>query len=59
MTTIQPESESIRKAARWIAEEHKYAPEKSVDKLIEAACLKFNLSPLEEEFLHRHFKGSV
>ena len=56
MTTIQPESESIRKATRWIVEERKYEPEKSISKLIEEAGLKFNLSPLEEEFLLRILK---
>ena len=56
MTTIQPDSEPIRKATRWIAEERKYGSEKPITKLIEEAGLKFNLSPLEEEFLARHFK---
>ena len=55
MTTIQPESENIRKATRWLVAEHQYEPQKSLEKLIEEACLKFNLSPLEEEFLHRQF----
>ena len=55
MTTIQPESESIRKATRWIMEERKYEPDKTLTQLIEEAGLKFNLSPLEEEFLGRHF----
>ena len=56
MTTIQPDSEGIRKATKWIAEERKYEPDKPLTKLIEEAGLKFNLSPLEEEFLGRHFR---
>jgi hypothetical protein len=53
MTTIQPENENIRKAARWVVEERTYNPDQSLGKLIEAAAAKFDLSPLETEFLER------
>ena len=56
MTTIQPEGEQIRKALKWIAGEQKDAPEKSRMKLVGEAGLKFNLSPLEEEYLDRMLK---
>jgi len=56
MTTIQPEGEQIRKALKWIAGELKDAPEKSRMKLVGEAGLKFNLSPLEEEYLDRMLK---
>jgi len=49
--SIQPEGEDLRKAVKWISEEHKYNPETKYSKLIEAACLKFNLSPKEAEYL--------
>jgi hypothetical protein len=51
MTTIQPEGENLRKAVKWIAAERKYDPGKKPAKLIEQACLKFNLSPREAEYL--------
>ncbi len=51
MSTIQPEGENLRKAVKWISEEHKYNPEIKYSKLIEEACLKFNLSPKEAEYL--------
>lgn len=56
MTTIQPEGESLRKAVKWIAEEEKARSPKSRQQLIEAACLKFNLTPMEAEYLIRSFK---
>ena len=51
MTTVQPEGEDLRKAVKWISEEHKYNPEIKYSKLIEEACLKFNLSPKDAEYL--------
>ena len=51
MTTIQPEGENLRKAVKWISDERQYGPEKKPVKLIEEACLKFNLSPADAEYL--------
>ena len=56
MTTIQPEEEKIRKATKWLVEERKYSPDKSPAKLIEEACMKFDLSPKDAEFLQRVIK---
>ena len=54
--TIQPEGESLRKAVKWIAEEEKAGSSKSRQALIQAACLHFNLTPMEAEYLSRSFK---
>ena len=54
--SIQPEGESLRKAVQWISEEIKAGSTKSRQQLIEAACLKFNLTPMEAEYLARSFK---
>jgi len=51
MTTVQPEGEDLRKAVKWISEERRYNPEASLSKLIEVACLKFDLSPMDAEYL--------
>lgn len=51
MTTIQPEGENLRKAVRWISEEQKADTAKTRQKLIEEACLTFNLTPMEAEYL--------
>ena len=54
--SIQPEGEEIRKAVKWISEERQYNPGKTTKQLIETACLKFDLSPLEAEYLYRCYK---
>lgn len=52
-----PEGEDIRNAVKWISEEQKYNPgKKRLDQLIEEACFKFDLSPLEAEFLRRNYQ---
>ena len=56
MTTIQPEGEKLRKAVKWISEERKYGSRKKPAELIEEACLKFNLSPMEAEYLGNFVK---
>ena len=56
MTTIQPEGENLRKAVKWISDERQYGPEKKPVQLIEEACLKFNLSPVDAEYLVRFVK---
>ena len=57
MTTVQPEGEDIRKAVKWISEERKYNPKAVLSKLIEEACLKFDLSPMDAEYLRNFLKG--
>ncbi|MGD9308179.1 MAG: hypothetical protein PVG51_03520 [Desulfosarcina sp.] len=54
--TIQPEGENLRKAVKWIAEEEKAGSSKSRQELQEAACLRFNLTPMESEYLARSFE---
>ena len=56
MATIQPQGEDVRKAVKFIDEGLRYEPDKTVQALIEAACLKFNLSPKDEEYLRRFFR---
>ncbi len=51
--TIQPKGEDLRKAVKWVSEERKYNPGKELKALIEEACLKFNLSPVDADFLLR------
>ena len=53
--SIQPEGEDIRKAVRWISEMRQAEPGRSTRELIDAACVKFDLSPLEANHLVRYF----
>ena len=56
MSTVQPEGEDLRKAVKWISEERKYDPQTQLSKLIEEACLKFDLSPMDAEYLLKLLK---
>jgi len=51
--SIQPKGEDLRKAVKWVSDERKYNKEKELKALIEEACLKFNLSPMDADFLLR------
>lgn len=51
MATIQLQGENIRQAVKWISAELQEDPSKRVQKLVQEAALRFNLSPLEEEYL--------
>ncbi len=50
---IQPKGEDLRKAVTWVLEEKKFNSEKTLKELIEKACLQFDLSPMDAEFLYR------
>jgi hypothetical protein len=49
--SILPEGEHLRKAIKWVSDERLDNPEARLFKLIEEACLKFDLPPKDEEFL--------
>ena len=51
---ILPEGEQLRKAVKWISDERTENPKIPLFSLIEKACLKFDLTPKDEEFLVRH-----
>jgi len=53
--TIQPEGEDLRKATQWISDERLNEPGASLSRLIEEACVKFDLAPKDAEFLMRFF----
>ena len=50
---IQPTGEDLRKAVKWVSAEIKYNPGKELKAVIQEACVKFDLSPLDENFLCR------
>jgi hypothetical protein len=57
--SIQPEGEKLRKAVKWISEEEQAGSLKTREQLIEEACLKFNLTPMEAEYLIRSLKDII
>ncbi|UBO72840.1 hypothetical protein [Aeromonas rivuli] len=48
--SLLPHGEDLRRAVRWLAEGHASDPH-----AIEEACLRFDLSPLDGEFLITHW----
>ena len=54
--SILPEGEELRKAVTWISEERQTDPEASLVKLIQSACMRFDLSPKDAEFLAQFYK---
>lgn len=56
--SIMPEGEELRKAVTWISEERQTDPDASLPKLIQSACMKFDLSPKDAEFLDQFYRES-
>ena len=52
--SIQPSGEDLRKAVKWVSEERQFNQGKDLKTLVEAACMKFDLSPKDADFLLRH-----
>jgi len=51
---ILPEGEQLRRAVKWVSDERIEHPGTPLFPLIEKACLKFDLTPKDEEFLLRY-----
>ena len=53
--SVEPKGENLRKAVKWVSDERTYNPEKKIKKVVEEACVKYNLSPRDADFLIRKF----
>jgi hypothetical protein len=53
---IHPQGESLRNAVKWLSAERLENPDQNDLKLVEKACIKFNLSPKEEAYLLKALK---
>lgn len=58
MSNIMPEGEAIRKAVKWISAELDENVKQSLQKLVNDAVTRFDLSPKEAEFLMNFYKKS-
>jgi len=56
MATIMPDSDDVQRAIKWISHALEEKPDQSVGKLVEQAVFKFDLSPVDSEFLIGFFK---
>lgn len=54
---ILPEGEGLRRALRWLGERRAEEPNAARQKLIDEAAQRFDLSPLEVEFLSSNWKS--
>ena len=57
MATIMPEGEEIQRAIQWVSENLEEKREQSLQKLVEKAVFKFDLSPVDAEFLASFFRN--
>lgn len=53
--TILPEGEQLRRAVKWISGRREDDPHAGLHKLIEEACVQFDLSPKDCDFLLNFF----
>ena len=58
MNSVMPEGEAIRRAVRWISYELEEDPKRPVQKLVNEAVQRFDLSPKEAEFLIAFYRKS-
>jgi hypothetical protein len=56
MATIQPKGEKVRQAVRWISAERLEDDNRAFTILIAEAARKYNLSPMEEEYLRAFYR---
>ena len=54
MSSIMPEGAALRKAVQWISKMREEG-NTALPNLIDQACVRFNLSPKDSEFLTRFF----
>jgi hypothetical protein len=57
MATIMPESENVQKAIKWVSANLEDGNQ-SLQKLVEKAVFKFDLSPKDTDFLTKFFRES-
>lgn len=53
---IVPGSESMKSALRWLSERRREEPSASRTDLIDQAALRFDLNPMEVDFLTQQWK---
>lgn len=53
---IQPQGEELRQAVKWIDEELRESPDRTLGETVAQACVKFDLSPMESQYLERFYQ---
>ena len=57
MAEFDTDGEGIRRAIRWISEQRQTNPSLKLAKAIDEAAQRFDLSPLEADFLFRQLSN--
>ena len=55
MATIIPHSELLRRAVAYVNDARNDNPKRKLSEILDEACMRFNLSPLDGEALYRLF----
>lgn len=57
MATVIPQSESLKRALRWVSENLKTDTDMEKFAIIQDADLRFDLSPKDEQFLYNFYRN--
>ena len=55
MTEALPKGEDLRRAVKWVSANLKENPDQPVQPLVQEAIFKFDLSPMDADFLIRFY----
>jgi hypothetical protein len=56
MATIQKKGEHLRQAITWISEQREDRPDEPINRLIDEASMRFNLTPKDEVYLESFYR---
>ncbi len=56
MSELLPDGEELRRAVRWISDNLQENPDQPVQPLVQEAVFRFDLSPLDADFLIGFFR---
>jgi len=54
-TDLQPKGEALQRAIRWISSERDAHPERLIAAIVQEAGPRFNLTPIDAEYLWKTF----
>ncbi len=59
MAGLGPQGEAIRRAVQWLSDARKENPDATLTQLLDQAAQRFDLTPLDAEFLLREYKRAT
>lgn len=55
-TVLQQDGAPLKNAIEWVSDQKEKFPDKKNAKIVDEACIKFDLTPKDSEFLVRFWK---